>query len=182
LTGADATRYGGPPAWNRQVTNEGTTGGEMPANVKNPRVPEFLREPLESAQQRLEAFEEEAQKVFKDLVQKGRASRKDFATLVQRLSKQDWNTELRGRFGKLRAQGKVRATQWRGKAESFRADAMDTLEDLQSKAIEFLGVASREQVEELARELEKLVKRLDRSDKPAAVKKGKARGAKRAEG
>jgi hypothetical protein len=134
---------------------------------RNPRVPEFLREPIEAAQARLEAFEEEAQKVFKDLVQKGRASRKDFADLVQRLAAQDGYVELRGRMGKLKSQGKERAQALRGKAETFRSDAMERLEDLQAKAIEFLGVASREQVEELSHELEKLVKRLDRSDKPA---------------
>lgn len=133
----------------------------MPENQRNARVPEFLREPLQAAQERLEAFEEEAQKVFKDLVQKGRASRKDFADLVQRLSKQEKVNELRGRVDRLREEGKERAQVWRGKAETFRSDAVDRLENLQSKAIEFLGVATREQVEELSRELDKLVRRLD---------------------
>jgi len=148
----------------------------MPENQRNPKVPEFLREPLEAAQARLESFEEEAQKVFKDLVQKGRASRKDFAELVQRISQQDgYMDELRGRVGKLRDQGKA----LRGKAETFRSDAMERLELLQSKAIAYLGVASREQVEELSRELEKLVKRLDRSVKPAKKASSK-RSSKRA--
>jgi polyhydroxyalkanoate synthesis regulator phasin len=151
----------------------------MPESQRNPKVPEFLREPLEAAQARLESFEEEAQKVFKDLVQKGRASRKDFAELVQRISQQDgYMDELRGRVGKLRDQGKERAQALRGKAETFRSDAMERLELLQSKAIAYLGVASREQVEELSRELEKLVKRLDRPVKPA--KKASKRSSKRA--
>ena len=149
----------------------------MPENQKNPKVPEFLREPLEAAQARLELFEEEAQKVFKDLVQKGRESRKDFAELVQRISQQDgYMDELRGRVGKLKDQGKERAQALRGKAETFRSDAMERLELLQSKAITYLGVATREQVEELSRELEKLVKRLDRSVKPKkAMKKSSKR-------
>jgi hypothetical protein len=148
----------------------------MPEIQKNARVPEFLREPLEAAQARLEAFEVEAQKVFKDLVQRGRESRKDVAVLVQRLSKQDWNVdELRSRVEKLRETGRERATEWRGRAETFRSDAVERLEDLQAKAITFLGAASREQVEELSRELEKLVRRLDRSDKPGK----KTRRAKR---
>jgi polyhydroxyalkanoate synthesis regulator phasin len=150
----------------------------MPDNQRNPRVPEFLREPLEAAQARLEAFEEEAQKVFKDLVQKGRASRKDFAELVQRLSAQEgYMDELRGRMGKLKTQGKERAQALRGKAETFRSDAMERLEDLQGKAITFLGVASREQVEELSRELDRLVKRLDKADK--ASKRTKRANGKR---
>ncbi len=141
------------------------------------KVPEFLREPLEAAQARLLEFEEEAQKVFKELIQKGKESRKDVAVLVQRLSKQDWNMdELKGRVTKLREHGMERAQELRGRAESFRSDAMDKLDDLQAKAVEFLGVASREQVEELSKELERLAHRLDRTDhgaKPA--KKGTKR-------
>ena len=144
---------------------------------KNAKVPEFLREPLEAAQARLEAFEKEAQKVFKDLVAKGRESRKDVAVLVQRLSKQDWNIdELRGRFGKLRETSKERAGELRGRAEGFRTDAVEKLEDLQTKAVAFLGVATREQVEELSKELEKLARRLDKNEKgrtPTAKKAAK---------
>ena len=157
----------------------------MQTSDKNGKVPEFLKEPLEAAQARLEAFEEEAQKVVKDLMQKGRESRKEIAVLIQRLSKQDWNMDdLRGRFGKLRDQGKERAHELRGRAEHFRTDAMEKLEDLQSKAITFLGVATREQVEELSAELERLARRLERpgkqttARKPAAAKKSTKRGAR----
>jgi hypothetical protein len=153
----------------------------MPESQRITKVPEFLREPLEAAQARLESFEEEAQKVFKDLVQKGRASRKDFADLVQRLSRQDWNIDdLRGRVDRLREQGRERATEWRGKAEHFRSDAFVKLEDLQTKAIGFLGVASREQVLELSRELEKLAKRLDLAANGKSPAARKARRAKKA--
>ena len=48
---------------------------ETRAGARAIRVPEFLREPLEAAQERLEHFEEEAQRLFKDLVDKGRAPR-----------------------------------------------------------------------------------------------------------
>jgi hypothetical protein len=136
------------------------------------KVPEFIREPLEAAQARIEAFEEEAQKVLRDLMKR----RKDITVLVQKLSKQDWNNELRGRLGKLRDQGRERADELRGRAETFRADAVDRLETLQTKAIAFLGVASREEVLELSRELDKLVRRLEKSRagaKAAAAKPGK---------
>jgi polyhydroxyalkanoate synthesis regulator phasin len=130
------------------------------------KVPEFLREPIEAAQARLAEFEEEAQKVFKDLMKKGKDSRKDIADLVQRLSKQDWRMEeLKGHVSKLRAQGRERAQELRGRAESFRADAMERLEDLQTKAVAFLGVATREQVEALSRELERLSRRLDKAER-----------------
>jgi polyhydroxyalkanoate synthesis regulator phasin len=147
------------------------------AEKSSMKVPEFLREPLEAAQARLAEFEGEAQKVFKDLVQKGKASRKDVAVLVHRLSKQDWHMdELKGHVAKLREQGMERAQELRGRAESFRSEAMEKLEDLQGKAVAFLGVATREQVEELSSELERLARRLDKADR---ARKARKTGAKR---
>jgi hypothetical protein len=139
------------------------------------KVPEFLREPLEAAQARLEQFEVEAQRVLKDLVDRGRASRKDFEVMVQKLSKQDWTfPEMKQRIEKLRDQGVERATSWRGRAENFRADAMERVMDLQGKAIAFLGVATREQVEEISKELDRLAKRIEKSDRPRRAKRGEA--------
>src|SRR5512144_3259003 len=108
------------------------------AEKSSMKVPEFLREPLEAAQARLVEFEEEAQKVFKELMHKGKESRKDVAELVQRLSKQDWRMdELKDRVSRLRVQGLERAHELKDRAESFRADAMERLEDLQTKAVAF---------------------------------------------
>ena len=140
------------------------------------KVPEFLREPLEAAQARLVEIEVEAQKVLKDLVQKGKESRKDVTVLVQRLSRQDWHmNELRDRVTKLRDQGMERAQELRGRAESFRSEAAEKLEELQTKAVAFLGVATREQVEELSKELERLSRRLDKADKVRKTRKGAKR-------
>jgi hypothetical protein len=136
------------------------------------KVPEFLREPLEAAQARIEQIEEEAQRVLKDLMVKGRASRKDIEQMVHRLSRQDWTfPEMKHRIDKLREQGAERAAEWRGRAEWFRAEALERVFDLQSRAVSFLGVATREQVEELSRELDKLARRLEKGDK--ARKAGK---------
>ena len=117
--------------------------------------------------------------MLKDLVEKGRESRKEVTDLVQRLSKQDWKKvdELKGRVSKLREQGLTRAQELRGRAESFRAEAMEKLEDLQTKAVAFLGVATRAEVEVLSRELEKLASRLEKSEKPARRKAPKRRAA-----
>jgi polyhydroxyalkanoate synthesis regulator phasin len=150
-------------------------------NHSSTKVPEFLREPIESAQLRLAEFEEEAQRVFKDLMQKGKASRKDFQELVQRLSKQDWTMgDLRGRVSKLREQGLERAQELRGRADAFRTEAMERLEELQTRAVAFLGVASREQVKALSRELDRLTRRLDKLDK--APKPARKAAKKTAEG
>ena len=125
------------------------------------KVPEFLREPIEAAQARLETLEKDAQKLFKD-----------FSGRVQKEWKQDW-PEMKGRVDKLLAAGRERANEWRGRAEHVRADAMERLMEL----VKFLGVATREQVEELSKELEKLARRLERSEKTKKpAKKSRAEG------
>jgi hypothetical protein len=139
------------------------------------KMAEFLREPLEAAQLRLEQFEVEAQRVLKDLMSKGRASRKDFEQMVQRLSKQDWTfPEMKHRMEKLREHGLERAAEWRGRAENFRAEAMERVVDLQGRAIAFLGVATREQVDEISKELDRLARRIEKGSRARRTKKGEA--------
>jgi chromosome segregation ATPase len=136
------------------------------ADAKNLKVPEFLREPLHAAQIRLEQLEDEAQRVLKDLMDRGRASRKDIEHMVQKWSRQDWTfPEVKNRLERLRDQGAERAAELRGRAESFRVEAVERVVDLQSRAVAFLGVASRAEVEELSKELDRLSKRLDRAQK-----------------
>lgn len=130
------------------------------------KVPEFLREPLVAAQARIGLIEEEAQRVLKDLVVRGRAGRKDIEEIVHRLSRQDFSLpEVRQRLEKLRDQGAERAAEWRDRAESFRSEALERMLDLQSRAVSFLGVATREQVDELSKELERLARRLERGER-----------------
>jgi hypothetical protein len=119
------------------------------------KVPEFLREPLEMAQARLGVFEDEAQRIWKDLMEMSKTGRRELGVLVERLQKQ------------------MERAQWRDKAESFRADALEKLVELQSKAVGFLGVATREQVEELSREIEKVLRRLEgKGTRAGHVKRG----------
>ncbi len=136
------------------------------------KMPEFLREPLGAAQARLGHLEDEAQRVLKEIREKGRASRKDLEQMVARLSRQDWTfPDLKQRLDKLREQGVERATEWRGKAESFRSEALERMLDLQSRAVSFLGVATREQVDELSKELERLARRLERGERARRSKR-----------
>ena len=143
-------------------------------NHRAAKMAEFLREPIEAAQARIGVLEEEAQRVIKDLMLRGRASRKDIEHIVHKLSKQDWTfPEMKQRLEKLRDQDAERAAEWRGKAESFRAETLERMVELQGRAVAFLGVATREQVEELAQELERLGRRLERSERARRVKKAK---------
>jgi hypothetical protein len=141
------------------------------------KVPEFLREPIEAAQARIEQFEEDAERVLRDLMDRGRAGRKEFEQIVARLSKQDWMfPEMKHRLEKLREQGVERAAEWRGRAETFRVEAMERVVDLQGRAIAFLGVASRDQVEELSREIDRLAKRIGKGGAKRPRKGARAGG------
>jgi polyhydroxyalkanoate synthesis regulator phasin len=147
------------------------TRGEATRAVK---VPEFLREPLSVAQATFERFEEDAQRMLRDLMDRGRASRKDFEQIVARLSKQDWTfPEMKQRLEKLREQGVETAAEWRGKAETFRAEALERMIELQSRAVSFLGVATREEVHELSKELDKLSRRITKAEKNGRGKRSK---------
>jgi hypothetical protein len=146
---------------------------ETRSEVRSVKVPEFLREPLSAAQARLGQLEEEAQRMFRDLMDRGRAGRRDIEQMVVRLSKQDWTfPEMKNRLEKLREQGVERAAEWRGKAETFRSEALERLIELQARAVSFLGVATREEVQELSRELDRLARRLPRNGKATRTKKG----------
>ena len=141
--------------------------------VRAVKVPEFLREPIEAAQARLEQLEVDAERMLKDLMDKGRASRKEFEQIVSRLSKQDWTfPEMKHRIDKLREQGVERAAELRGRAETFRVEAVERVVDLQSRAIAFLGVASRDQVDELSKEIERLAKKIEKAGARKGAKKG----------
>jgi hypothetical protein len=127
---------------------------------------ELLKEPLEAAHVRLGQLEGEAQRVWKDLLLKGRASRKDMEQILLRFAKQGRGLpEVKHLLERLRDQGAERAAEWRGKAESFRTEALERMIELQGKAVAFLGVATREQVEEISRELGRLERRIERGQR-----------------
>ena len=120
------------------------------------RVEGFIRESVEVAQARLETLETEAQKLLHEVQAR-----------IQKVSKKDW-AEVRERLEQIREVGRERAEEWKGRAQGFRADAAERLETLQVKALKFLGVATREEVAELSREINKIVKRLDERKRKAA--------------
>lgn len=146
-------------------------------------VPAFLREQVEQAQARIGQIEEGAEKALKDLMEKGRASRKDLEAILKKVSKDDRVIELRGKLEKFQRTGADRAEVWKGKAESFRAEALERIVELQGKAVSFLGVATRDEVEELHRELDRLAKRFEKGQKARPAREGgkAGKGSKKAE-
>ena len=135
------------------------TEAQKSKSAKNStKVEGFLRESVEVAQARLEVLEAEAQKLLHEV-----------QTRFQKVSGKDW-AEVRERLEHLREVGIERAEEWKDKAQEFRVDAAEKLENLQVSALKFLGVASREEVAELSREINKILKRLDDSRKRKAGK------------
>lgn len=120
------------------------------------KVEGFLRESVEVAQARLEVLEAEAQKLVQDL-----------SARFQKVSGKDW-AEVKERLEHIREVGRERAEEWKDKAQEFRVEAAERLESLQVSALRFLGVASREEVAELSREINKILKRLDEKKRKAS--------------
>src|SRR5512137_714001 len=120
------------------------------------KVEGFLRESVEVAQARLEVLEAEAQKILHEV-----------QTRFQKVSGKDW-ADVKERLEHIREVGMERAEEWKDKAQEFRVDAAERLETLQVKALKFLGVATREEVAELSREINKILKRLDEKKRKAS--------------
>ncbi|HEY3447056.1 MAG TPA: hypothetical protein VGK67_11860 [Myxococcales bacterium] len=130
----------------------------MPANHQQ-KIADRFKDSLEQAQARLTTLEEEAQKVFQEVLDRSKASRKEMSTIINRLNS-----------GEIFDKKTVK--QWEGKARHVSADLAHRFEDLRSRAIQYAGVASRDQVDELARDLDKLSRKIDRllNSKKAALK------------
>jgi len=136
------------------------------------KVPEFLKEQIEQAQVRIGQLEEGAEKALKELVAKGRASRKDLETILVKLSKDDRVVDLKAKLEKFQHTGAIRAEAWMDKAESFRTEALERILELQGKAVSFLGVATRDEIVELHRELDRLAKKFEKGQKARPARKG----------
>lgn len=112
------------------------------ANFQTQKLSGFLKGGLEQAQARFATFEEGAQRVVQDLLSKR-----------QDLLAGDYVKEISGR------------------ARHVGADVAARLEELRERAIAAAGVASREQVDELQRDLDKLSRKLDKLLSLNAAKK-----------
>ena len=125
----------------------------------NPKVEGFLRESVEVAQARLETLEAEAQKLLHEV-----------QTRLPEGVREGLGRGSRAARAPPRGRDRERAEEWKDKAQEFRVDAAEKLENLQVAALSFLGVATREEVAELSREINKILKRLDESRKRKAGK------------
>jgi hypothetical protein len=120
----------------------------MPAKDQTKLADKF-KDGLEQAQARLTELEEEAQKVFQEVLDRSKSSRKEMSAIIGRLN-----------AGELIDRKTMK--QWEGKARHVSADLAHRFEDLRSRAIQYAGVASRDQVDDLASDLDKLSRKIDR--------------------
>jgi hypothetical protein len=118
--------------------------------------------------------------LLKDLAKKGQAGRKELEAILGKVAVEarvdDRLSDLRVKLEKLQKTGREKAEMWRGKADSFRAEALERMVDVQGKVVSFLGVATREQVEELHQELERLAKRVENGQKARPSRKSTPKG------
>jgi polyhydroxyalkanoate synthesis regulator phasin len=120
------------------------------ANHQTQKFGVMLKESLEQAQARLTTWEEEAQKVMHGLLDRSHASRKEVAGLLRKVNAR--KDRLESEYVK----------EISGRARHVGADVTARLEDLRERAIAVAGVASREQVDELHRDLDRLARKLDK--------------------
>ncbi|MHB1844152.1 MAG: hypothetical protein ACYCWW_04875 [Deltaproteobacteria bacterium] len=92
-------------------------------------------------QSHLHDLQKDAERVFGEIAARGRDSRKELDRLIARIEKAGWAEK---------------PAELADKAKELGAELAGHLDDLQTKAIRFAGVASRDQVEALTKEISKL--------------------------
>ena len=121
-------------------------------NGKSKDLQHFLKSQLEEAQKKFHTLEKDAEKALNELVARGKESRKDLQTLIQKINSADFSQAVLAN---------PRVKQFSKRAEVAGHDLKKALDGLQSKVVEASGVASQQQVKELKGELNRLAKKID---------------------
>ncbi len=121
---------------------------------QRPTWGKVMRGQVDAVQERLHKFQTNTEKALKGLGVQGRKSskalRRELDLLVARLEKAGWGD------GPAKFSGQAKGT-----AKKLGSELALHLEDLHTKAVEFVGVASREQVAGLSRDIKRLASKLD---------------------
>jgi hypothetical protein len=72
----------------------------------------------------------------------------------------------------LRAHGMEHVQELRELAEGFRSVAIERLQELQARSVAILGLATREQIAQLSKDLGRLARRLDKPKRVRKARKG----------
>jgi tetrahydromethanopterin S-methyltransferase subunit G len=113
-----------------------------------------FRGQLNHLQARIGTLEAEARGRLRKALGKGNGALLGLDEALARVSTEDWSVDgLRKRIDTVRA-----------RAENLRAAALKRVADMPGSAVSALATSSRAPVQNLARELERLAKRLDPAD------------------
>lgn len=137
------------------------------AQIQTDRIPEYLKEKVVDAQAALKNIEDEAQKFLKDIMEKGKASRRELDELLTRVSTGEFMEKVKANEQASRAKvaqlaNRVRTSEFASKAQGLQKELLGRLDELQHKVLEVVGVATRDQVSVLSREISKLSKRVEK--------------------
>lgn len=116
-----------------------------------------IRQRLTDFQTRLDALETDARHRIRKALGAGNHALHDLDERLARMSREDWSVPgMRRRVEGLRA-----------RAENLRSNAMKRVSEMPGEAVSKLATGSRVPVQNLARGLERLVRRLDEKESPA---------------
>jgi ABC-type transporter Mla subunit MlaD len=107
---------------------------------------DFLRGQADVIQSRIHDFQKEADKLASELSSRGQAQIKELEKLVAKLESAEWVD---------------RSQELAERAKVFGGELAGHLEEFQGKLANFVGVATRDQVSDLAKELKALSKKID---------------------
>lgn len=125
--------------------------------AKKPGGRKVKRGPAGAVKDRLQLFQKDAERTLKELASRGRRSRREMERLVAKLEQGAWGDGPDSLAG--RAKGGAKKIGSFG--SSLGSEVSSHLEALQTRAVELVGVASREQMEALSREIKRLASLLD---------------------
>jgi hypothetical protein len=118
---------------------------------------ERIRQRLSEFQTRLDAFETDARHRIRKALGAGNVALHDLDERLARMSREDWSVPgLRRRVDGLRA-----------RAENLRTTAIKRVSEMPGEAVSKLATGSRVPVRNLARGIERRVRRLDEKEPPA---------------
>lgn len=127
---------------------------ETPIHDPASADPAVRRGPFDHLQARLETLETEARGRLRKALGAGNGALLGLDEALARVSSEDWSVEgVRRRLGLLRA-----------RAENLRAAALRRVAEMPGSAVSALATGSRAPVQNLARELDRLAKRLDHAN------------------
>ncbi len=119
--------------------------------------PDRMRQRLTEFQHRLDVFETDARHRIRKALGAGNLALHDLDERLARMSREDWSVPgMRRRMEGLRA-----------RAENLRTNAIKRVAEMPGEAVSRIANGSRVPVQNLARGIERLVRRLDEKEPPA---------------